>query len=141
MRSATRNLEFSGPYTKTNTVSSKTLWGVRIAAAIAALFLILSGTAKVVAGTHNSEALARPGYPAALASDIESALPANILLGVVPRTSVLGPILLPGYPGRTTIASCTLELLLPIVLGLLLWAELSLRDIHPRKSTEHPLPH
>ncbi len=55
------------------------------------------------------------------------------LLYAIPRTAILGAILLTGYLGGETATQVRLEdpwFLFPVLLGVLVWAGLMLRDPH-----------
>jgi hypothetical protein len=80
------------------------------------------------------------GYPQHLATPIGIVLVACTLLYVVPRTAVLGAILLTGYLGGATASQVRVEdpfFLFAAVFGVLVWAGLYLRE--PRVRALIPL--
>ena len=85
--------------TQTAPVSKKMLWAGRIISALAALFLLFDSVIKVMKLAPAVEGTARLGYPASLVRPIGIAELICVLLFVIPRTSILGAILLTGYLG------------------------------------------
>jgi len=77
------------------------------------------------------EGTARLGYPVSLVFPIGLICLACVTAYAIPRTSVLGAILLTGYFGGATATQVRVEdpwFLFPIVLGVLVWLGLYLRD-------------
>jgi hypothetical protein len=76
------------------------------------------------------EATARLGYPVEIARHLGVVLLASTILYVVPRTQVLGAVLLSAYLGGATATHVRIgdPFWFPIVLGVLLWAGLYLRE-------------
>ena len=82
----------------------------------------------------SDEAFAKLGYSISLAVPLGIIEIACILLYVIPRTSVLGAVLLTGYLGGAvatnlrTGAPLFSNVLFPVYVGVLLWGGLYLRD-------------
>jgi len=124
-------------------VTSKTkLWAGRLITVLTAAFLLFDAMVKVlnlpvaVAGT------VRLGYPARLVVYI--GIVQLICLGayLYPRTAVLGAILLTGYLGGATATQVRVEdpwFIFPVVVGMLVWAGLSLRNGNLRSLMEAPV--
>ena len=77
------------------------------------------------------DATVRLGYPARLLLGIGIAELTCAVLFAIPRTSILGAILLTGYLGGATATQVRLEdpwFFFPIVIGVLVWLGLYLRD-------------
>ncbi len=79
------------------------------------------------------EASARLGYPASLVVGIGSLLLACVAVYAIPRTSILGVILLTGYLGGAIAANVRVsdplfETCFPAIFGVLTWAGIFLRD-------------
>ena len=75
------------------------------------------------------------GYPASLAGPIGGALLVSTILMLLPRTAVLGCILVTGYLGGATATQVRVEdawFLFPVALGVLSWLGLYLRDARVR---------
>jgi DoxX-like protein len=76
------------------------------------------------------EGFVRLGYPESLALGIGIVELACAVIYVIPRTSVLGAILLTGYLGGATATHVRIgePFFMPIILGVLVWGGLFLRD-------------
>jgi hypothetical protein len=119
--------------TQTVTVSKKKLWAGRIISGLAVLFLVFDGVAKVMKVAPVLEACARLGFPQNLVVGIGTVLLACVVVYIIPRTSVLGAILLTGYLGgavatQLRAGSPLFDTLFPIIFGALIWAGIFLRD-------------
>jgi hypothetical protein len=73
------------------------------------------------------------GYPESVIVGIGFVLLASTALYLVPRTAILGAILLTGYLGgavasKVRVESGWFDLVFPVVFGVLLWGGLWLRD-------------
>jgi DoxX-like family len=125
------------PDTQTAPGSKKMLWGGRILSAIPVLFLVFDGVAKLIKPASVVEATVRLGYP-------ESTIPGLGILSLVctvvyavPRTSVLGAILLTGCLGgacatHMRIGDALFPILFPSIVAVLIWGGLFLRDARLR---------
>ena len=86
-----------------------------------------------------AEASTRLGLPEHLGPTLGLVLLACLALYVVPRTAVLGAVLLTGYLGGAVLAHLRVgdplisHTLFPIYIGALLWAGLYLRDDRVRR--------
>ena len=111
-------------------VSKKLLWAGRIMSALPVLMLLLSGVMKLVKPAAVVEGFVRLGYPESLTVGIGIVELACAALYVVPRTSVLGAILLTAYLGGATATHVRIgePFFMPILLGVLVWGGLFLRD-------------
>ena len=113
------------------TVSKKSLWAGRIISGWMVLFLLFDGGVKVMRVPDAVDATVRLGYPARLLLAIGIVELTCAILYVIPRTSILGAILLTGYLGGATATQVRLEdpwFFFPIVIGVLVWLGLYLRD-------------
>jgi hypothetical protein len=107
------------------------LWAGRIVGAWIVLFLVFDGVVKVLNMNVAVEGTVRLGYPARLVVAIGVIELLCVAVYLLPRTSILGAILLTGYLGGATATQVRLEnpwFLLPILVGVLAWAALWLRD-------------
>lgn len=109
------------------------LWAGRILSGLAILFLIFDGVIKVMQMAPAMEATVQLGYPESLVFGI--GLLELVCLGVygIPRTSVLGAILLTGYLGgavatQVRAGADLFPIIFPVIIGLLIWGGLFLRD-------------
>ena len=117
--------------TQTASVSKKGLWAGRIISTLVILFLLFDSGLKVMKLAPAVEATARLGYPTSLVLPIGIAELICVLLFVIPRTSILGAVLLTGYLGGATATQVRLEdpwFFFPVVIGVLVWGGLLLRD-------------
>ena len=114
-------------------MSKKTLWAGRILSALPALFLLVDAIMKLVKPAPVVKATVALGYPESVILPLGIVLLICTVLYLIPRTSVLGAILLTGYLGgavatHVRIGSGAFPLVFPLILGTLLWGGLSLRD-------------
>ena len=80
-----------------------------------------------------AEAFVRLGYPVPLGLGIGILELVCAVLYAIPRTSILGAILLTGYLGGATAANVRVgdplfETLFPFIFGVVIWAGIFLRD-------------
>lgn len=116
------------------------IWAGRILSAVVILFLTFDGTIKLVPIAAVTETLAQMGYPASagLARGLGVLLLLCTLLYAIPRTSLLGAVLLTGYLGGAIASHLRIgspvfgHLLFGAYLGLMLWGGLYLRDRRAR---------
>jgi hypothetical protein len=111
-------------------VSKKMIWGGRIVSALPSLMLIMSAAMKFARPPEVVEGFVKLGYGADLALPLGIVELACVLLYLVPRTSVLGAILATAYLGGATATHVRVgdPFIIPIVLGVMIWAGLYLRD-------------
>jgi len=115
-------------------MSTRRLWAGRIVTAIPVLFLLFDAVIKFAQIAPVRESFAQLGYPERLAPIIGALLLACLILYLVPRTSVLGAILLTGYLGGAVATNVRVgnplvsHTLFPTYVALLLWGGLWLRD-------------
>ena len=114
-------------------VSKGSLWTGRIVSGLVVLFMIFDGVTKVMKARQVIEASVRIGFPESTIVGIGVALLVCTALYVIPRTSVLGAILLTAYLGGATAAnvrvgSPAFNTSFPIIFGVLVWLGLFLRE-------------
>jgi DoxX-like family len=124
------------------TVSSSKLWTGRIMSFLPALFLILDAVMKFVKPAFVVDANVQLGYGENVIVPIAAVLLVSTILYLIPRTAVLGAILLTGYLGgavatHVRVGAGVFPIAFAIVFGVLLWGGLYLRD--PRVSALIPL--
>ncbi len=119
--------------TTTRSATAKT-WTARVVGSLLVLFLLIDGAGKVLRLAPYVEGTARVGYPASCLIPLGLVLLACTILYVVPRTAVLGAVLLTGYLGGATATHVRMgePFLFPVVFGVLLWACLYVRDARVR---------
>jgi len=120
--------------TQTVPVSNKILWTGRIMSALPVLLLLFSGVMKLVRPAPVVEGFVHLGYPAGLALGLGIVELACAVVYVIPRTAVLGAILLTGYLGGAVATHVRVgdplftHAFFPIYVGVLVWGGLFLRD-------------
>jgi len=109
---------------------SRTIWAGRILSALPVLLMIFTGTFALLKPAVALHGFVHYGYPATALPRIIIVEIACALLYAVPRTSVLGAVLLTGYLGGSTATHLRVgePFFLPIIVGLVVWAGLFLRD-------------
>ena len=115
-------------------ISKKLLWAGRIISALPVLQPLFSGVMKLMKPAPVVEGFVRLGYPESLALGIGILELVCTVIDVIPRTSVLGAILLTAYLGGATATHVRIgePFFMPIVLGALVWGGLFLRDARLR---------
>ena len=116
---------------------TKLLWTGRVVSALAVIFLTFDGVIKLMRLPQVLEATARLGYPESSIAVMAVLLLACTLLYVVPRTRVLGAVLLTGYLGGAVathlrVGNPPFELLFPVIVGSIVWLGLYVRDARVR---------
>ena len=114
--------------------NSKMQWAGYLLSAIPVLMLLMSAIMKISKNAMVMEGMPQMGYPVALAVPIGVVELLCTILYLVPRTSVLGAILLTGYLGGATATHVRIEepFVGPVIFGILLWGGLFLRDARIR---------
>ncbi len=114
-------------------VSKKMLWTGRIISALPALFLLMDAVMKLFKPAVVVEATVKLGYPESVILPLGIVLLVCTVLYVIPRTAILGAILLTGYLGgavatHVRVGEGLFPVLFPVVFGVLIWLGLYLRD-------------
>src|SRR6266480_4623942 len=116
--SATQTIEVSASLSE----SKARLWTGRIITGLVVLFLLFDGITKVVKERHVLQAAAELGFSDGSMVVIGLILLACTALYVVPRTAVLGAILLTGYLGGAVVTQLRVgnplfECIFPVIFG------------------------
>jgi hypothetical protein len=119
--------------TQTAPVSKKRLWVGRIMSGLPTLFLLTDGVFKLIKPAPVVEATVKLGYSESVILPLGIVLLACTIIYAIPRTAVLGAILLTGYLGgavdtHVRVGDPAFGILFPIILGVLIWGGLYLRD-------------
>ena len=120
-------------------VSQKMLWTGRIMSALPVLMLTFSGVMKLLNPPGLADGFNHLGVPVNLALGLGILELSCTIIYVIPRTAVLGAILLTGYLGGAVLTHLRVgdPFLAPVLPGVLLWGGLYLRD--PRLRALIPL--
>ena len=110
--------------------SKKMVWAGRIISAVPVLMLVLSAVMKFAKPPPVVEGFAHLGLPERLAFGLGVLELLCTGLYVIPRTAVLGAILLTGYLGGAVVTHLRVgdQFVGPVVFGVLVWAGLFLRE-------------
>ncbi|MGH9868589.1 MAG: DoxX family protein [Candidatus Polarisedimenticolia bacterium] len=105
----------------------------RIMSGLPALFLLLDGAMKLMKPEPVIRGTVELGYPESVIVPLGILLLACTVLYLIPRTAVLGAILLTGYLGgavatHVRVGQWPFEILFPVAFGVLLWGGLVARD-------------
>jgi hypothetical protein len=109
----------------------KGVWAGRAVSALVVLFMVFDGVAKLAHESHVLQASAQLGWPESQTTGLGLLVLACTTVYAVPRTSVLGAILLTGFLGGATAAKVRIEdasLFFSVAMGVLTWVGLWLRD-------------
>ena len=115
-------------------MSHKALWTGRILSALPVLFMLFDSAIHLMKIPPVVESFGQLGYPVSLAVGLGIIELICVVLYVVPRTAVLGAILLTGYLGGAIASQVRIgaplfsNALFPVYLGVLIWGGLYLRE-------------
>jgi len=111
--------------------SRVTVWIARGLYGLATLFMLFDSGAKFFMAPGVADAFRRQGMPLSLAPAIATLLLVLVAVYLIPRTSVLGAVLLTGYFGGA--CACNLragfspfETIFPVVFGAIVWTPIYL---------------
>lgn len=114
------------------------LWTGRVLSALSILFLLFDAAGKFTKPLPVVDAFARLGIPISLSMSIGTLLLVGTVIYAIPRTAVLGAVLLTGYLGGAVAihmraGSTAFETVFPVIFGVLAWAGVYLRTCGLRK--------
>jgi hypothetical protein len=106
------------------------LWAGYVVSALPVAMLVVSGVMKFVKPEALVTEFTRLGWPENLALVLAVIELGSTIVYLIPRTAVLGAILLTGYLGGAVATHVRIgdPFIPPIVLGVLIWLGLYLRD-------------
>lgn len=110
--------------------SNKILWAGRVMSALPVLMLTFSAVMKFAKPAEVVKGFTHLGYPEKLATGLGIVELTCTVLYIVPRTAVLGAILLTAFLGGAVATHLRIgdPYFIPIILGVLVWGGLFLRD-------------
>jgi hypothetical protein len=119
--------------TQTAPISNKLICTGRIISALIILLLLFGGGTAVFFPALAVGEFTRLGYPESVILGIGIAEIACAIIYAIPRTAVLGAILVTGYLGGATathvrIGDPTFNIIMPIIIGVLAWVGIFLRE-------------
>lgn len=122
----------------TPAVSKSALWTGRIMSGLVVAFLLMDGVMKFLKPAAVVKGMADVQWPMSLSVPLGIILLTCVVIYVIPRTSVLGAILLTGYLGGAVATHLRIgdplfsHILAPVYFGILIWGGLYFRDTRLR---------
>lgn len=118
-------------------ISKRQLWAGRVMSALASLFCLFDGAMKLFKPPVVVQATIQLGYPESAIVGIGATLLVCTLFYIVPRTSILGAVLLTGYLGGAVASNVRagmplFNVVFPLIMAVLVWGGLWFRDIRAR---------
>ena len=112
------------------TTSGKVVWTGRVISGLASLAFVMSGLMKLKVGPELEQAFAHLQLPLTMRVPLAILELSCVVVYMIPATAVLGAILLAGYLGGAILTHWRVgdPVIIPIVLGLLVWLGIYLRD-------------
>lgn len=119
--------------------SGKVMWTGRVISGLVSLLFLFSAVMKLMGGPELEKGIAHLGLPMSMVVPLVILEISCVVIYLIPRTAVLGAILLTGYVGGTILTHWRVgdPVYLHIVLGVLIWLALWLRE--PRLKALIPL--
>lgn len=113
-----------------NPVSKSALWAGRIINILCLLFLAFDAVMKIIKESHAIEGSAKLGWPVDAIQPLGIVLLVCTIIHAIPRTAVLGAILVTAYLGGAVAIMVRVNepCYFPIAFGVLIWAGLFLRN-------------
>jgi hypothetical protein len=113
--------------------SQKRLWLGRILSGLSGVFLIFDGVMKLMKTPFAVQATVQVGYPESTIVGIGAVLVLSTVVYLIPRTSIVGAVLLTGYLGGAVATNVRAQTgifnpMFPVVFASLVWGGLWLRD-------------
>ena len=116
--------------TQSSPVSNQMLWVSYVMSALPVLMLLFSASMKLLKLPAAVEGFVHFGYPEHVAFPLGIVELTSTVLYILPRTSMLGAILLTGYLGGATATHLRVgePFYMAVLLGMLVWGGLYWRD-------------
>lgn len=130
----TATIHASNSNAQSEPLSKGRLCTARIMSGLPALFLLVDAVGKLVKPAPVVEGTLQLGYPESVILGLGIVLLACTVLYVIPRTAILGAILLTGYLGGAVATHVRVgsplftHILFPVYVAVLIWGGLYLRD-------------
>ena len=116
-------------------ISKTALWTGRVMSALPVLLVLFGSVVKIMKTASMVEGFARAGVPERLIIPVGVIELVCVIVYVIPQTAVLGAILMTGLLGGATLTNLRIgdpTYPVPVVLGMLAWGGLYLRDVRLR---------
>lgn len=126
------------PTSPVKTASMASIWIGRVLSALTVLFMLFDAFGKFTAPVYVVQACTRLGIPTPQLFSIGLLLAISTIIYAIPRTAVLGAVLLTGYLGgavaiQMRAGSPTFETVFPVIFGVVLWGGVYLRECGLRR--------
>ena len=113
-------------------------WTGRVLSGLTVLFMLFDAWGKFTKPVQVTDAFARLGLPLSMSTTIGTLLLISTLLYAIPRTAVLGAVLLTGFLGGAVSVQMraddtTFEQVFPVIFGILMWGGIYLRECGLRR--------
>ena len=134
MQAIAQDNPLAGTVTANHPPSRQALWTGRVISGLAVAFLIFDSVGKLLQVQPVIDGTKQLGYPPDIVFSLGVTLLSCVLAYLVPRTSVLGAVLLTGYLGGAVASHLRLghplfsHVLFGVYVGVLAWGGLYLRD-------------
>ena len=120
------------------TISNGAVWTGRVLSTIAVLFLLMDGVMKLFKPEFVVKPTTELGYNENVIIPLGIVLTVATILYAIPRTAVLGAILLTGYLGgavatHVRVGGEAFSVVFPVIFGVIVWGGLFLRDARLRQ--------
>lgn len=112
------------------------LWTGRVMSALPVLFILMASVMKLLKLPAVVEGFVRSGVPVQLILPVGIIELVCVVVYLIPSTAVLGAILMTGLLGGATITTLRIgdpTYPMPVILGMLAWGGLYLRDLRLRE--------
>ena len=125
--------------TLTGSIPGRRPWAGIVVSGLPVLFLLLDALGKFIKPEAVVQGTRDLGYPEGVILPLGIVLLVSTVLYVIPKTSVLGAILLTGYLGGAVATHVRIgnplftHVLFPVYLGVMLWLGIWLRDLRLRQ--------
>jgi hypothetical protein len=120
------------------TLSTGLQWTGRVLTGLTLLFMLIDAAGKFAKPRQVTEAFVRLGLPLTTATSIGVLLLVSTVLYAIPRTAVLGAVLLTGFLGgavaiQMRAGSSLFETVFPVILGVMAWGGVYLQQCGLRR--------
>ncbi|HTM16127.1 MAG TPA: DoxX family protein [Terracidiphilus sp.] len=138
MTTASANSEAAAVPEQVKTQSMALQWTGRVLTALTILFMLFDAYGKFAKPVQVTDAFARLGLPLSMSASIGTLLLVSTIIYAIPRTAVLGAVLLTGFLGgavavQMRAGSPAFEQVFPVIFGILMWGGVYLRDCAVRR--------
>jgi hypothetical protein len=116
------------------TISAPRRWSGRILSGLVVAFMLFDGVTKIMRVPPVVEATVKLGYPASAVAPIGVLAVLGAVLYAIPRTAIVGAVVLTGFLGGAIATQLRVEApllthtLFPVYFAIMIWGGLALRD-------------